>query len=1489
MSIYKELDYTSNVEQVTGLQFGIFSPDEIEKQSVAEITKQETYINNEPVLGGLFDPRMGVLDHGKRCKSCEQFNYFCPGHFGHIVMARPVFYIHFLAIVLKVLKCVCISCSSLLINKEGLNIEDLLKKNGKQRWADICQTCQNCKRCGESSQTGCGAKQPTRYIKEGISKIIAEWKNEGDAESKRLHLTASHIQKIFKRISDEDVNIMGFSPNWCRPDWMICSILLVPPPQVRPTVQQDNNQRMDDDMTHKLVDIIKANKIIKTKLEAGNINPQIIDDWTQVLQYHVATFIDNEIPGIPAAQQRSGRPLKSVRQRLKAKEGRVRGNLMGKRVDYSARSVITPDPNITINQLGVPFQIAMNLTFPESVTKYNIHKMYKYVKNGPDKHPGANSIKRVNENTTISLSYVELDKIKLNIGDIINRHLIDDDVVLFNRQPSLHKMSMMAHTVKVMPYSTFRLNVSVTSPYNADFDGDEMNMHAPQSIQSRYEIQKLACVSSQIISPRENKPVISIVQDSLLGANRITRDCVKFSEKILMDLLMWNKDFDGILPKPLNDNLDNPKWSGHQLISMILPEITLNMGNKSFDEENENYDSQNFIKIKNGIMSQGKIDKDILTKSSRGIIQILFNDYGQKESTDFLDNIQYIITNYLVRTGFSCGISDLIATQYTKDKMKKEMENEIDEVKVKMQHVHLNIFDNQSSKTNTELFEEEVNNILNRASRKAGTICEKSLSKDNRIVNMVKAGSKGSTLNITQMVACLGQQNIDGKRIPYGFVDRTLPHYTKYNDGAESRGFVESSFIKGLKPQEFFFHAMGGREGLIDTAVKTSETGYIQRKLIKAMEDLSVKYDGTVRNAANTIVQFVYGEDGMESTKVESQFMESVRMNSDELFEKIVFNQKDNLNLYLDQDIVDNINHNNVHFNQIMEKHFNEILNDKKTIIEKIHENVINPLIYYPINMKRLIITTSNKFEINKHNLTDLSPFYILEKIDEMMNDLYININNKSTTIFGILLRYNLSPKILIKDLRITKECFDYIVNNIYIKFKRSIVEPGEMVGAIAAQSIGEPATQMTLNTFHFAGVGEKSNVTRGVPRLKELLSISKNQKNPSLRVALNKDIAYDKEKAKTFMDKLEYTSLKDITIKTRIYYDPVESETIISEDREILDLYQEFQDLDENNDDCKQHSPWLLRLEFDRKVMMNKDITMFDIYSRLCSIYDKTINCIFTDDNSSNLILRIRIKDAVQDKNTSCDDSSLLKTLETNMLDKIILRGINNINKVSFSQKKDLACLENGEYVEKQPWQIDTDGINLVEVMNLPEVDAANTFSNDIHEIYETLGIEAARYALIKEITEVISYEGAYVNYRHIALLCDVMTVKGGLMSIDRHGINRGDIGPLAKSSFEETTDQLIKASIFGECDKINGVSANIMMGQLAPCGTGVSNILFDENAYDDYDDDEDLESDEEIDSDEDFELDDCDDSMIAMDYNIPVSDVNPYNLKCDNDMTIE
>jgi len=455
----------TNTSKIVGIQFSILSPEEIRKGSVAEINSRDTYINNKPVIGGLFDPRMGVLEPGLICPT-DGLDYMqTPGYFGHIELARPVFYIQYLSTVLKVLRCVCFKCSKLKISKEKYS--QALKMSNDDRWKYVFNLAQKIKRCGEDIDDGCGCLQPNKIRKEGLATLFAEWKDTDMV----IKLTPEIVLKIFKRISDEDVAFMGFSPLWSRPDWMICQVMAVPPPAVRPSVKHDAQQRSEDDLTHILVNIIKTNKTLQEKLQ-NNAPANVIDDWTTVLQYYVATQVDNKIPGVAAVAQRSGRPLKSIKDRLNGKGGRMRGNLMAKRVDFSARSVITADPNISIRELGIPMKIAKNITKPVVVNGMNRAFLLKLVRNGPDIHPGAKILEKKN-GESITLRYIDRNSIVLEDGDTVHRHMMDGDIILFNRQPTLHRMSMMAHVARIMERGdTFRMNVGCTRPYNADFDGD---------------------------------------------------------------------------------------------------------------------------------------------------------------------------------------------------------------------------------------------------------------------------------------------------------------------------------------------------------------------------------------------------------------------------------------------------------------------------------------------------------------------------------------------------------------------------------------------------------------------------------------------------------------------------------------------------------------------------------------------------------------------------------------------------------------------------------------------------------------------------------------------------------------------------------------------------------------------------------------------------------------------------------------------------------
>ncbi len=1424
--------------KILGIQFSVLSPDAIRKGSVAEIRTRDTYINNKPVLNGLFDPRMGVLEPGLICPT-DGLDYMkTPGYFGHVELAKPVFYIQYLNTLIKILRCVCIKCGKLLISKEKYNF--LKELTPKKRWDFIFKHANKIKRCGEVTEEGCGCKQPRKIYKQDLAEIYAEWEKmegvvdeEGNVKEKpTIKLTPESILRILKRISDEDINFMGFSPIWSRPEWFICQTLAIPPPAVRPSVKHDSQQRSEDDISHIIVNIIKANTTLQEKIQQGAPS-KVIDDWATVLQYYVATMVDNKIPGVASVAQRSGRALKSIKERLIGKQGRVRGNLQGKRVDFSSRSVITPDANLSIKELGVPLKIAKNITFPAKVNKRNKAFLTSLVMNGPNIHPGANVLERKN-GESISLRYVEKETLELNEGDIVHRHLIDGDPVLFNRQPTLHRMSMMCHEVKVMREgNTFRMNVGDTKPYNADFDGDEMNMHGPQSEEAQCELLHLAAVPHQIISPANHQSIVGIFQDSLLGCYRFTRKDIIFNKRTAMNLLMYNNTVD-------IDLFKNKDITSFEILSQILPPMNCRFPNSQFSSDENKKVSNKIIEIVNGKYIRGQIDKGTLGARSKGLIQSIFNDYSYKHATNFIDNIQSIVTEYMKLSSYSVGISDLIADDTTNNQILDAVKNKKKDVMKLLNQLHYNVFENNSGKSNKVEFETRVNSILNKAQKDAGSIGRKSLDENNRFIIMVNAGSKGNNINIAQMISCLGQQNVDNKRIPYGFEDRTLPHFTKYDDSPEARGFVESSFIQGLTPEELWFHAMGGRTGLIDTAVKTSSTGYIQRRLIKSLEDLSVRYDMTVRNNKNKIIQFEYGTDGINTMKVETIKLPIVKMNQEEIYSHFQMpNDKDVRNFMIS-------NYNNDAKKRFKKQKKELIMKTKeilKFIMEKRDEMVANVFnyesninIHIPVHFQRIINNVQNNLFITDNNIVDITPMEVYYLIEKKLNEISQNQYIKPTDLFKVAWYYYLSPKELLTIRRFNKKAVIYLLEMLHYNFKKAIVHPGEMVGMVAAQSIGEPTTQMTLNTFHFAGVASKSNVTRGVPRIEEILSLSENPKNPSVTIYLRDEDCTNLQKAQEIKYNLEYTNLRDVTNTVSICFDPKIDSTNITEDAEIIEEYYEFEKLMADNgfksefSESDNFSKWIIRFEISKEEMLERNITMDEIHFAVKNSLKTEVQCIYSDFNKDNLVLRIRIVNLSKSKKKSLDQSDeiyVLKNLQDNLLNNIILKGVKNIPKIIIRKIANYMRKKEGNYVPEEIWVLDTVGSNLYDILSIEEIDSTKTITNDIQEVYRTLGIEAARQCILNELQEVISFDGTYIDVHHLSMLCDRITATYKMVSVFRHGINNDDIGPIAKASFEETPEMFLRAARHGELDIMTGVSSNVMVGQEGYYGTGTFQVL--------------------------------------------------------------
>ncbi|ORX62127.1 beta and beta-prime subunits of DNA dependent RNA-polymerase [Hesseltinella vesiculosa] len=1413
-------------------------------------------------MGGLLDPRMGTIDRNYKCQTCGEGMAECPGHFAHIDLAKPVYHIGFISKVKKILECVCFHCSKLKVDDSDPRFVHARKiKDHKARMRAVWELAKAKTVCDggtaddngledtdeqqRNPHGGCGNKQPL-IRKDGL-KLFAVFKASANDESGnegRTQLHASKVLQILKNISDQDIRDMGLSQEFARPEWMIVTILPVPPPQVRPSIQMDGTSRGEDDLTHKLSDILKANANVR-RCESEGAPIHVVQEFEQLLQFHIATYMDNDIAGQPQALQKSGRPLKSIRARLKGKEGRLRGNLMGKRVDFSARTVITGDPSLSLDEVGVPRSIARNLTYPEIVTPYNIDKLQQLVRNGPLEHPGAKYVIRDN-GERIDLRYRKrAGEIPLQYGYRVERHIVDGDVVIFNRQPSLHKMSMMGHRVRVMPYSTFRLNLSVTSPYNADFDGDEMNLHVPQSLETRAEVMEICMVPKQIVSPQSNKPVMGIVQDTLCGIRKFTlRDCF-LTKDLVMNIVMWVPDWDGFIPPPAILK-PKPLWTGKQILSMVIPSgincQTFFSGHPS-NEKTYISPGDTRVIIENGELVCGIVCKKTVGTAGGGLIHTIVNEHGPEAAKNFLTGTQHVVNYWLLQNGFSIGIGDTVADPPTMARITSIISQAKQRVQEIITTARQDKLEVQPGMTLRESFEAKVNHTLNTARDDAGKLAQNNLKDDNNVKQMVMAGSKGSFINISQMSACVGQQNVEGKRIPYGFKLRTLPHFSKDDHSPESRGFVENSYLRGLTPTEFFFHAMGGREGLIDTAVKTAETGYIQRRLVKALEDVMVKYDGTVRNSLGDVVQFSYGEDGMDGCSVERQKIVPIRASDVEFTRryKVDLSGEGFRKGTLTYDVLKEIEGNET-AQQLLDHEFLALQEDREVMRRFIFKNGDDswPL---PVNLHRLITNAQQTFHIDVRKPSNIHPLQIIDGISSLCDRLVVvrgsdkisaEAQKNATLLFQMLLRSTFAVKRVVEEFHLTSHAFEWVLGEIENRFLTSIVNPGEMVGTIAAQSIGEPATQMTLNTFHYAGVSSK-NVTLGVPRLKEIINVARNIKTPRLEVWLEAERSRNIELAKEVQVRLEHTTLQKVTSSAEIYYDPDPRNTIIEEDVDFVDTYYQLED--DNAASVTRVSPWLLRIELNRGMMIDKRLNITEVVQKISEEFKNDLHIIGSDENSEKLVIRCRVmSDEQDDKDADGDEvrteeDTFLRKLESSMLSSINLRGIPGIRKVYIVDRREMTLNDQGLFDQNSIWGLDTDGTNLQQVMCQDGVDATRTYSNNPVEIMEVLGIEATRKALLKELRNVIEFDGSYVNYRHLALLCDVMTSRGHLMAITRHGINRTETGALMRCSFEETVEILLEAAASGELDDCRGVAENIMLGQMAPLGTGEFDVMLDED----------------------------------------------------------
>lgn len=1072
----------SDACRIVGVQFGLLNPELVRRQSVVPITSPVLYLKQIPQSGGMNDLRMGTCDRRTYCATCRNDMIKCPGHFGHLDLATPMYHVSMMSTVLKILRCVCVFCSHLLVDiYEGDPRLDAV--HDRDRLSFISNLCKSRKPCPQ-----CLAPQPKYVALRNTAQItmdISDMTFEDETEKELLEkpFTAARAREILKGISDKDVRILGSCPQNSRPEWMILTVLQIPPPISRPCITASDGSRTkgQDDVTVKLIEIFKANKAVDAALrEAGCVSGFMtdidkvsvipsdgylhIEDESKLqavttasynLQQHLVQFFHRGSTGldpkiIGTGGRSHSRTLRLIPDRWRGKKGRFRGNLGGKRVDFSSRTVASPAPDYDVDEVGIPEVVAYHLTFPERVTPFNKEHLSGCVKLGYGVKGGAASV-IIPDSDPIDLELCTVrDSIVLEVGWIVERHLVDGDWVLLNRQPSLHRMSIMAHRVRIIPDKTFRLPVCDTTPYNADFDGDELNVHVLQTHDARAEAEMLMSVSTQLISPENNKPIVALVQDSLVAAFLMTRKDT-FLEKhqamqVIMNLRYLEKQY--WLPPPAIMK-PRPLWTGKQLFSLLFPdELMFDMTVRSGIDDGvgnpggEMDVMERRIILANGELMCGSLCKKTLGTSAGGIVHVLVRDWGFKRAGQFVSDAQRLLREYMMIRGFSVGVGDCVMGEETHNRVHALMTNTFKAA---------DTIQNESTAPK-ELVGGCVSKMLGGflTSGGAEVVKDVNVTSGNRISIMIESGAKGSNINTAQILSSVGQQSVEGGRIKMGVDGRTLPSFRHGDESAGALGFVCNSYGTGLTAQEYFFHAMGGREGLVDTAVKTASTGYIQRRLSKAQEGLQVMYDSTVRNTGGDIIQFSYGGDSYYPTHLERVKLPTFKMDNAHLENFVVGAPEE---------------WGGVEGYNLAREELHWIQKDRDYIrkIQLALSGLAEGEMVMPSNPPRLLVRAQNKFASSPPKSP--KPEKIQEHVQSLLKRIKKSKPNYATVLTRIYLRAHLGLKTLMVKYGLGEEAVEWVCHTIWNQYSEALAEPGEMVGTLGASSIGAPCTQMTLNS----------------------------------------------------------------------------------------------------------------------------------------------------------------------------------------------------------------------------------------------------------------------------------------------------------------------------------------------------------------------------------------------------------------------------------------
>lgn len=1484
--------------EITSIKYGLLSDEAIHRLSVLPCHR---VIGNEKSFG-VNDGRLGPSDRQAICTTCGQRSTECTGHAGHIDLEVPVFHLGYFTTVLRVCRTICKRCSNVLLTQgerdyylrrlKSTTLEPQQRLALVKAIQEDAYKTRVCLVCGGLNGT-VRRVRPMRIVHERylVELRRGEQANEdrddffqGDLRSAVLHngdvgahkehihefLHPQRVKELFEAIPLDQVPLFGLQPG-TDPCSLLISTLLVPPVCVRPRGMSTTSHIREDDLTTQYNEILVCSDMMN---DGTNDASRGVETW-ELLQTRVARLLDATLPGFPSHLRTV--ECKSYAQRMKGKQGRFRGNLSGKRVDFSGRSVISPDPNLRIDELAVPLRVARVLTYPQRVFAGNLQLMRRLVRNGPHVHPGALTVYLSKERSRKSLRSArdrEAIAARLSIGDIVERHVMNGDYILFNRQPSLHRISLMAHRARVLPFRTFRFNECCCAPYNADFDGDEMNIHVVQTEEARAEAKELMLTSQNIITAKNGEPIIACTQDFLTAAYLVTARDAMFDRASFTQMVSHWLGGETQYALPIPAILKPAElWTGKQLMELILrpsPEtqLLLNLeakarfysGSGAHDDPAEGY-----VAFLDSRFISGRLDKKLLGGGAKdGLFARLYALAGGEQTATVMTRIAQFTSRYLQNYGFSLGLGDVSPTPSLNEKKAAVLAESFEKCERMISLAKTGRLIPKPGMTVKQSLEAMLNGELSQVRDACGSAAVQALdAKSNAPLIMVNSGSKGSALNTAQMMACVGQQTVSGKRIMNAFQDRALPHFPRFAEDPASRGFVASSFYSGLSPTEFFFHGMAGREGIVDTAVKTAETGYIYRRLSKAMENLSVGYDASVRSVQGSIVQLRYGEDGMDPWLMEGSHGTPLNLDQEWLSSRAAY----------------------ARFRQHVEEAMRSgtaekdgPLRDYAVLYGQWHGVSMLPNEVATFVSRCLVgeaaalaacgrlLQAEDDLRRGKHSAAAASPSltatataptaaaapgetaglqylrlfarhgttrlrsdfeaFFQKKQDELVRlrkqlqlpaDAHVgkggsgvmpamkkegritsitantntNTNAKATEDGAAVFAESLQTELL----PLTKGMVLHFLTACARKLQRKLCEPGTPCGAIAAQSVGEPSTQMTLRTFHFAGVASMS-ITQGVPRLVEVINANKNIATPVITAPIKLDAAF---------------TAVDLAHATRTQYQAARAVKGLMERVLLKEVTREMVEVVTPR---QYYIQVFLDLDLIQRLLLPIDAAV--VSQRLYAAAARPMSPLR---HLSEGCVEVVSKDSLIITSYEKDPARVHFNIQhlLTLLPELVVGGVPGVNRVMIAGKGAKLLAEGAE---------------LLSVMSLPYVDGIHTTCNHVAVIERALGIEAARETIVKEITSIMQAYSLNIDIRHIYLLADVMTSRGVVLGITRYGIQKMNNNVLTMASFERTTEHLYNAAVSEREDVNLSVSESIIIGKPIPLGTSSFNVLLDKGS---------------------------------------------------------